>query len=111
MFSPIVVKNSWVPKLSIGTKARAITIGLFIFVATGYDKYELLMNHESIHVKQWVETLFIGFLLLYPLLFLVNLVRYRDTRVAYLLNPFEVEARVHASRPEMRKFYGWLRGR
>ena len=63
---PIFVERSFIPKLlsffapiNIG----AITLGFVVF-ARG-DMSETTKRHETIHFQQYLETLFIGILLLY----------------------------------------------
>ena len=57
---PIVIKNSRIPKLlSWVINIRAITLFPFIIIKDEGD--EKLINHESIHIKQQLELLVIGF--------------------------------------------------
>ena len=72
----------------------AITIGPFIFVRAGVASSRLL-RHERIHVAQGQELLFVGFWALYLFFWVLNLLKYGNPRHAYLMIPFELEARAH----------------
>ena len=93
---PVFVDNSKLPvflnHLS-PINIYAISLGFFVFCR------EVLSDrgkrHETIHFKQWMELLLLGFLVLYPLFWIILLVRHRDGSEAYKLNPFEVEAYTH----------------
>ena len=90
---PIFVENSRVPRwLSVVAPItiRAIALGPLVFVRDRADVF--LVNHERIHWRQQVETLFVGFLVIYLMHYLVNLARYRDGRKAYREIVFEREA-------------------
>ena len=63
---PIFVERSFIPKLlsffapiSIG----AITLGFVVFSRD--EMSETTKRHETIHFQQYLETLFVGFILLY----------------------------------------------
>ena len=85
-WKPLFVKNSCVPRLlskMAPINIGAITIGFVVFCA-GVPS-ERVRRHETIHFQQYLETLFIGFLLIY----LWDYVRLRSKgktgRDAYLL--------------------------
>ena len=110
---PVFRENSRVPVLlskvspiSIG----AISLGLFVFARGEMTK--TTKRHETIHYLQWRELGFLGFLLLYPLFWLVNLAKYRSGSVAYREIPFEREAYKHESDRGYlanRRAYAWLK--
>ncbi len=79
----------WLSKVS-PIEIGAISLGLLVF-SRGEMSPET-KNHETIHYKQWLELLFIGFLILYPLFWVINLLRYRSGDLAYYDIPFEREA-------------------
>lgn len=88
----IIVRNSRLPKLlSFFFPVAAITLWPFVFIKKGFDTPKL-MNHESIHIKQYNELLVIGFLLLYIYDWIHGLLLYRNPRTAYLAIRFEQEA-------------------
>lgn len=110
---PIFKENSRVPvvlskvsPINIG----AISLGLFVFSRGKMTK--ATKRHETIHYLQWRELGFLGFLVLYPLSWLINLVRYRDGDKAYREIPFEREAYSHEDESgylASRKAYAWLK--
>ena len=110
---PIFKENSRVPvvlskvsPINIG----AISLGLFVFARNELTK--TTKRHETIHYLQWRELGFLGFMLLYPLFYFVNLVRYRDGAKAYREIPFEREAYGHEDEDGYlvsRKAYAWLK--
>jgi hypothetical protein len=83
----IVVKTKLV-KQWIG--AGGITLYPFILVKPTYS--QRLLNHEKIHIKQQLEMLIIPFYIVYLLNWIFNLIRYRNSDVAYRNVVFEKEA-------------------
>ena len=79
---PIIVKNSRIPNmLSWFMDIGAITLFPFIFIrGEGNDR---LINHESIHIVQYRETLVVGFFIVYLFDFLYGFVKYKSFRDAY----------------------------
>ena len=90
---PVFFENSKVPAyLSYLSPIAisAITLGPFVF-STG-DIKPITRNHETIHWKQYKETLILGFLLLYAVFYIIGLIKYRSGKLAYYNIPFEREA-------------------
>ena len=70
----------------------------------------VIINHENIHYAQERELWYIGFYLLYGLMYLWQLIKVRDTHKAYMAIPFEVEAYGNASNLfylESRERFAW----
>ena len=93
---PIVINRS--KKLFSGT-VTGFTFLIWIYVykhpdpTTWWDKmYKIIINHETIHYKQEVETLFILFYLIYGLEYLIKLIILKDKNSAYRAISFEQEA-------------------
>jgi len=110
---PIYKENSRLPailsKIS-PIEIGAITLGIIIF--SRGDLTRRVKQHETIHYYQWRELLFIGFLILYPVFWLVGMLKYRDGGKAYRAIPFEVEAYTYDSKPRYiseRKRFAWLK--
>jgi len=107
--NPIIVKNSIVPSLcSWVMRVYAITLFPFVFIRDEGD--EITVNHETIHFRQYIETLVVGFLVLYLVDFLVGLVKYRNSSEAYYRIRFEQEAYnndIYDDYLERRKFFAW----
>ena len=85
-----------------------ITLGPIVLV----DKDCLsrnLINHEAVHVRQYIETLFIGFLVLYLLFWLRGIISGYDSYESYKRIPFEIEASDYSSKFEERKWFGWIK--
>lgn len=73
---------------------------------------ERLIRHEIIHLKQWQETLIIGFLPFYVLSYLITLARTKNFTAAYRLNWFEREAYAFQFDPnylDNRPWFNWIR--
>ena len=92
-WKPIFVENSWVPRvlsmmspISIG----AITLGFIVFSRGKLD--ERVKRHETIHFQQFLETLFIGFLILYFYDWIKEYFIYKDGKIAYFMIRAEQEA-------------------
>ena len=63
---PIIVENSCIPRLLTPfscVEIEAITLGFVVFCRGKPSK--TLLRHETIHFQQFLETLFIGFIILY----------------------------------------------
>lgn len=63
---PIFVERSFIPKLLsffAPIEIGAITLGFIVF--SRGDMSETTRRHETIHFQQYLETLFLGFLILY----------------------------------------------
>ncbi len=108
---PIFIENSRIPKIlswfapiTIG----AINLVFFVFARSELD--DQTKRHETIHYRQWMELLVVGFAPLYVLFWLVLLLKKRDGKLAYRLNPFEMEAYEHQHDPgylDNRKLFAW----
>ena len=109
---PIFIQNSRVPvwlskvaPITIG----AITLGFIVFSRGKMD--ERTKNHERIHFQQFLETLFIGFILLYIWDYFWCYMRYSDGKVAYRYIRAEQEAYDHDHDQQYvytRKRWSWL---
>ena len=84
--SKVPVILSYIAPIEIG----AITLGPFVFSKGVLD--DDVRRHETIHWQQYIETLLIGFPLLYLYFWLRGWFKYGNKRTAYLLIPFEQEA-------------------
>jgi len=106
---PIIVKNSIIPKiLSWFMDVKGVTLFPFIFIKGEGD--DRLINHESIHIAQYRETLILGFLFLYLWDFAHGLLKYKNFYDAYKSIRFEREAYSHDVDPhylEYRELYAW----
>lgn len=72
---------------------RAITLYPFIFVRNDSDKFDkILINHETIHIKQQKELFVIPFYIWYFLEWLIKIFVYKSFNNAYLNICFEKEA-------------------
>jgi len=89
----------------------AIALWPFIFIRKGCDS-PTLINHETIHHRQCLETLIVGFYLIYLLEWLVHLIRLKSPSRAYRNIRFEVEAyRFESDLTYLknRPFWAWIR--
>ena len=84
-WKPIYIENSrilvWLGYL-VPIKIQAIALG--VIVISKDEVREVTKNHETIHFQQYLETLFLGFLILYFWDWFIGLVKYRDNYKAYL---------------------------
>lgn len=78
-------------------QADAMTVGRTVLVRPGHDASDTLLAHELVHVRQWREYGWFGFLRRYLGAYLANLVRLRDHMAAYRAIPLEAEARAAAA--------------
>ena len=112
-WKPIYIENSrilvWLSYLA-PIKIQAIALG--VIVISRDEMSEVTKNHETIHFQQYLETLFLGFLILYFWDWFIGLVKYRDGRKAYLSIRAEQEAYKNQENleylPTDRKRWCWL---
>jgi len=112
---PVFVDNSRLPvflsRLS-PINIYAISLGFFVFCREVLS--ERGKRHETIHFKQWMELLLVGFLVLYPLFWLILVIRHKGGAKAYKLIPFEVEAYMHEHEEgylDNRSWFSWWKYR
>jgi len=87
----------------------AISFGTFVWCKGTLSKTD--KRHETIHYQQQLELLFVFQWVLYFVFYLVGLAKYRNGLLAYLNNPFEVEAYDNEKNEDyllVRKRYSWL---
>jgi hypothetical protein len=105
---PIII---WTKKSNLNGYA-GFSFFIFIFIARDATNHEEIIRHESIHWKQQVELLFLPMWIMYMLLLIVNLIRYRNFDTAYRNIVFEREAYANEddiNYPKTRKFWAWRR--
>ena len=88
-------------------------INLFgvLFVRNGTLINEVDVNHESIHTAQMKETLYVGFYLLYLMMFIWQFVKAWNWSKAYRAVAFEREAYKYedvVDYLDKRKRYNWI---
>ena len=84
----LIVAKYLIPK---GYRGMAV----FPFVLMKYDfdkKNTVFVNHEKIHLRQQLEFLIIPFFIWYFLEYLIRLIQYKNTALAYRNISFEREA-------------------
>jgi heme A synthase len=71
-----------------------MTLWPFLIVKRGREQYitDRVLRHEAIHARQQKELLVVGFLIVYIVLWIAGLVKYRDLELAYKGHPMELEA-------------------
>lgn len=109
---PIFIENSRVPvvlskiaPITIG----AITLGFIVF--SRKEMSERTRRHETIHFQQFLETGFIGFILIYFWDYFWCSFRYLDGQLAYSKIRAEQEAYLHehdADYLQNRKRWAWI---
>jgi hypothetical protein len=110
---PLFVSNSRVPgwlSRVAPIKIAAVTLGPVVFCRA--EPSRRLRLHETIHFQQYLETAFIGFLLVYAYDYLRELARGNRGKSAYLSLRAEVEAHRHDESYNYlatRVRWGWLR--
>jgi hypothetical protein len=87
----------------------AISFGTFVWCKGALSETD--KRHETIHYQQQLELLFVFQWVLYFVFYLVGLAKYRNGLLAYINNPFEVEAYDNEKNEDyllVRKRYSWL---
>ena len=114
-WEPRFIENSRIPVILskfAPINISAITLGPVV-ISRGKISART-RRHETIHYQQYLETGFIGFLVLYLWYFLCACYTYGYSREAYKRIKFEQEAYEHQNDPsylKTRKRYNWLRYR
>lgn len=81
-----------VTKYLIPKGYRGLTVFPFVFIKHRLDKEDLVfVNHERIHLRQQLELLVIPFFIWYFLEFILRLIQYKNTDLAYRNISFERE--------------------
>ena len=93
-------------------------ISIFPFIILKYGKddfstqpYEIIVNHERIHLRQQLETLVIFFYLLYLIFYIINRIKGMRHYDAYRNIPFERESYINEkdlNYLKHRKFWNWV---
>lgn len=92
-WKPLFIKNSRIMKwLSFMTSINIIAITLGPIVIYKDTISEETKNHETIHFQQYLETAFIGFLVLYLYDYIVGYLKYKNSTKAYFYIRAEREA-------------------
>lgn len=72
---------------------RGMAIFPFVFMKYASDKNnEVFVNHEKIHLRQQIELLILPFFIWYLIEYVVRLIQYKNTDLAYHNISFEREA-------------------
>ncbi len=130
-----VVSKRLTSMLSLGS-SNVITIFPFVFYKNEYIKMnKTISNHEAIHIQQQIECgvagliifiagvisfdLFLVFLpavflyyILYAVMYVLNLIIYKDDYNAYRNIPFEIEAFNHENQYDyivFRRWFAWIK--
>ena len=111
-WEPLFIENSRIPVwLSYLAPIDISAITLGPIVISRNEMSERTKNHETIHFQQYLETLFIGFLILYLWDWILGLIKYRDGKVAYFMIRAEQEAYQNDENQEYlstRKRWAWI---
>ena len=110
-WKPIFIENSrvpvWLSKIA-PIEIGAISLAGLVF-SRGYMS-PVTKRHETIHFQQQLEMLFIPFFLLYGFFWLKAMIKHRDGKAAYYVNPFEKEAYINETDEnylQNRKRFAW----
>ncbi|PWB26834.1 hypothetical protein [Flavobacterium sp. HTF] len=82
-----------VAKYLIPKGYRGMAVFPFVLMKYDFDKKNMVfVNHEKIHLRQQSELLIIPFFIWYFLEYLIRLIQYKNTALAYRNISFEREA-------------------
>ena len=94
----MIIFNDFIPKLCsklCGFDIAGITLFPLIILCNDERGNDTLINHESIHIQQFKETLFFGGWAIYLYDFILGYIKYRNFFKAYKMIRFEQEAYHH----------------
>lgn len=102
-----------VSKYLIPKGFRGLTVFPFVILRGKNDSdFDVLVNHERIHIRQQLELLVVPFFIWYGLEYLVRLMQFRDKNLAYRNICFEREAYANEKAPDYlqsRAFWKFLK--
>jgi hypothetical protein len=111
-WKPIFVEDSkipvWLSKIA-PIEINAITLGIIVFSRSSLPEH--VRRHETIHFQQFLETLFIPFVLIYFYDYIKNYFLHRNGPIAYRNIRAEKEAYLNAGTVgylNERQRYKWL---
>jgi hypothetical protein len=111
-WKPIFVEDSkipvWLSKIA-PIEINAITLGIIVFGRSSLPEH--VRRHETIHFQQFLETLFIPFVLIYFYDYIKNYFLHRNGQIAYRNIRAEKEAYLNAGTVgylNERQRYKWL---
>ena len=91
-----------------------VAVALFPFVLVNKNKNidQQIINHEKIHLRQQVELLIVFFYIWYGIEYLIKLIKYKNSDIAYRNISFEKEA--YKNEQELkylnkRKFFSFIK--
>lgn len=103
----LIVSKYLIPKGYIG-----LTVFPFIIIRDKKRRnFEVLINHEKIHIRQQLELLVFPFFIFYGFEFLIRWIQFKDKKLAYKNISFEREAYINEKDPnylKQRSFYKFL---
>lgn len=108
MKRPVIIRNNLIPFKGYA----AINLFGILFVRNGARIDDYLINHELIHTHQIRELLYVGFYIVYLLMWFAMMFRYKfNIHQAYLHIPLEKEA--YANQYDLRylnvrKPFSWI---
>lgn len=101
-----------VNKYLLGKRFKGMSLWPFVIVKNrDLKEDDYFLNHEKIHLRQQLELLILPFFIWYLLEFLVRLIQYRNTFLAYKNISFEREAYTHEMKDgylEERKLWAFI---
>ena len=103
-----IIRNKYIPFKGF----RAINLFGILFVRGNVRINERTIRHEKIHTAQMRELLFVFFYLFYVIEWIIRMVQFRNSYMAYRNISFEREA--YQNQEDMyylksRKFFGFLK--
>ena len=111
MKTPIIIKSEkFLNSISWFMRVGGITLWPFIIIRP--RKNWIVVNHESIHIKQQQELLVIPFYLLYILEWFIGIFVHGSIIKSYYNISFEKEAYENQSNPnylKTRKLFSWVK--
>ena len=111
-WKPIFIENSRIPVwLSYLAPINIGAITIFFLVFSRGTMSEETKRHETIHFQQMLETLLIGFIILYYWDYLKGYIKYKNGKIAYYSIRAEQEAYHKASAEfyfSRRKRWSWI---
>ena len=115
----IIYSEKILDRLSIFMKIGGITLYPWIILRERYrdnsyyfDKAKIIINHESIHIKQQVEMGIVIFFIWYVLEWFIRIFTTGGFHSAYKAISFEQEANANENNPDYlktRKFWSWIK--
>ena len=103
-YDKYIITDSWIANKLLPKDLDAIVLFRKIHLRSNVVMSDRFLVHELVHIEQQRNYGMIPFVIKYLIDYIKGLIVYRDRRMAYLMIPFEIEARCKSESKAYRDF-------